>query len=830
MLKNYLTVGLRTLARNRVFALINVLGLAIGMAACILLLLFVRYETSYDAWLPGNEAAFQVQTFSNDPENDRDEASQMAPYVVGTTLAKDFPEIEKRAYMTQGRPVILQAGIATTGDVLIAEPDFLDIVQLPLVRGDNRTALNQPGSLLITQSEAEKRFPGQDAMGQRLSMIRAGRTFDYRVTGILKDVPRNSHLLVTMIVPFDASTYDDQPHFFKNFGWNSGYVYVKLRPGVNAESFVPRMAAWETRNIPKQSFDGAEVNDGDTKDWKLTPISDIHLGEADRGAMTPSNDPRTITTFALVALLILGMACINFVNLSTARAGQRAREVALRKTLGATRGQLISQFLGESLVVSILAMLVALALVELSLPFLSEFLKADLALAYFGKGGIVLPVISLTVVVGLLAGLYPAFVLSRFEPAAVLKANRGSDPQGSGRMRNALVVGQFAVSITLTICTAVVAAQTFFARSADTGYNRDGLLQIEGIGRKQLKPVSDALVDAITRVPGVVAAGRTSIGINSDTRINTMVRIDGNPRPIELGNYSADPGYFDSIGAKFLAGRNLSKDIPRDDSEIPPNDPAAEAVFAERGMNAVLSLTAIEKLGFKSADAAIGKSFRGSFVDEKFGLVPVTIVGVIPDMRLRSFRDPYEPLMFSYDRAYQFELLVRLPAARAGEVRDAVEAVWKRYAPQVPFEARFADEIITAQYDADEARAISFAAFAGLAIFVACLGLYGLAAFTAERRTKEIGIRKVLGARTQDIVRLLVWQFSKPVVIANVIAWPVAWWLMRDWLNSFSDRISLGPQWFIGAGLLALLIATATIISHALRIARANPIHALRYE
>lgn len=830
MLKNYLTVGLRTLARNRVFALINILGLAIGMAACILLLLFVRYETSYDAWLPGHDRAYQVQTFSNDPENNRTEASQMTSYVVGTTLAKDFPEIEKSAYLTQGRPVILQDGIATTGDVLIAEPDFLDIVQLPLVRGDSRNALKQPGSLLITQKEAEKRFPGQDAMGQRLSMIRSGRTFDYRVTGILKDVPRNSHLSVTMIVPFDPSTYADQPHFFTTFGWNSGYVYVRLRAGVTAESLAPRMAAWEARNIPKQSFDGAEVNDGDTTDWKLTPIRNIHLGEADRAAMTPSNDPRTITTFALVALLILGMACINFVNLSTARAGQRAREVALRKTLGASRGQLVGQFLGESLVVSILAMLVALALVELSLPALSEFLKADLALAYFGSGGIVLPVIGLVILVGFLAGLYPAFVLSRFEPAAVLKANRGSDPQGSGRLRNALVVGQFAVSIALTICTAVVAAQTFYARSADTGYNRDGLLQIDGIGRKQLKPVIDPLVDAITRVPGVVAAGRTSIGINSDMRMNTIVRIEGNPRPIELGNYSADPGYFDAIGAKFLAGRNLSKDIPRDDTEIPPNDPAAEAAFAERGMNAVLSLSAIEKLGFKSADDAIGKSFRGSLVDEKFGLVPVTIVGVIPDMRLRSFRDPYEPLMLSYDRAYQYELLVRLPVGRAGEVRDAVEAVWKRYAPQVPFEARFADEIITAQYDADEARAISFAAFAGLAIFVACLGLYGLAAFTAERRTKEIGIRKVLGARTQDIVGLLVWQFSKPVVLANIIAWPVAWWLMRDWLNSFAERIALGPHWFLGAGALALIIATITIIGHAIRVARANPIHALRYE
>jgi putative ABC transport system permease protein len=252
--------------------------------------------------------------------------------------------------------------------------------------------------------------------------------------------------------------------------------------------------------------------------------------------------------------------------------------------------------------------------------------------------------------------------------------------------------------------------------------------------------------------------------------------------------------------------------------------------LATRGTNTVITAEGARKLGFRDPKDAIGKTVRAALVDEKHGLVPVTIVGVVPDMRLRSFREPYEPIMFFYDRSYLSELMVRMKAGEAGAVHDRVQAVWKRYAPQVPFEAKFADDIVRTQYDADEARAITFAAFAGLAIIVACLGLYGLAAFTAERRTREIGIRKVLGAHDGDIVRLLVWQFSRPVLIANIIAWPVAWWLMRDWLDSFADRIDLGPQWFIGAGLLAAVIAAATIISHALKVARQNPAMALRYE
>ncbi len=834
MLQNYLITGLRALSRNRAFALINILGLAIGMAACILLLLFVRYEMSYDQWLPGHDRAFQVQTFNNDPENGRNDAMQMSAYAVGRALKKDFPEVEKVAYVGQGRPVVLQNGVATTAPVLMADPDFIDIVQLPLVLGDRSTAMKDPFSLLLTESEAARRFPGVNPIGKTLSMVRNGKTIDYHVTGILKDLPKNTHLAVTMLVPYSMSAVGQPEAFYTRFGWNGGYNYLRLRPGVSFADLAPRMAAWEKRNIAPQNFGGAMVSEGDNVDWKLTPLADIHLGKADGAALVPTNDPKAIATFALVALLILAMACINITNLSTARAGQRAREVALRKVMGASRRQLIVQFLGESLVVAVLAMLVALAIVELSLPLLSKFLNADLSMQYLGAQGVLLPVIALVLGVGVLAGLYPAFVLSRFDPAPVLKSNRsGSDTQGSGRLRSLLVVAQFAVSIALTICTAVVAAQTFYARSADAGYNRDGLLQVTGIGRKQITPVADSLVDAVARVPGVIGVGRTTIGVNTDSKINTTVRISGNPRPIELGNYNVDTGFFGAMGLSPIAGRLFDRANPRDDGRVSLAEQPGEAeqlAFAARGMNIVLNVEAVRKLGFGTPAQAIGKTISLAAVDEKYGLVPATVIGVVPDVRLRSFRDPYEPIMYIYDRSYLSEMIVRMKAGEAGGVRDRVQAVWQRYAPQVPFEAQFADDIVRAQYDADEARATTFAAFAGLAIVVACLGLYGLASFTAERRTREIGIRKVLGARDRDIVRLLVWQFSRPVLIANIIAWPVAWWLMRDWLNGFSARIDLGPQWFIGAGAMAALIAAATIIGHALKVARSSPALALRYE
>jgi putative ABC transport system permease protein len=502
--------------------------------------------------------------------------------------------------------------------------------------------------------------------------------------------------------------------------------------------------------------------------------------------------------------------------------------------VGASRRQLIVQFLGESIMLAALSMVLALALVEMLLPSLNGFLKADIRLIYLGREGLLSPAIMLVFLVGAAGGLYPAFYLSHFRPAAVLKANVAStEGSGSARLRNLLVVFQFAVSIGLIVCTTIIYAQTVYARTADPGYKREGLLQIDNVSRRAIRPVIETLLHEIRAIPEVKSAGRSTIGVATFPMDNLTVQAPGANEGVELDEYRVDPQFFGTMGIRLLAGRFFSEGKAMDDSTLEglsPDPATAAKALAHRGYGVVLNAFAARRLGFARASDAVGKVLLADDGDvEENGRTTVTVVGVVQDSRFRSIREPVEPIVFLYDRYAPTWLLVRYEGSPA-EVRGRIEQVWKRIAPDVPFEAKFSDDIVRDLYDADTARAEMFAAFSILAVVIGCLGLFGLASFTAQRRTKEIGIRKVLGARSRDIVGLLVWQFSKPVLIANLIAWPIAWWAMRDWLNGFDARVPLGPGPFLSAALLALAIAVATIASHAVRISRTNPIHALRYE
>ncbi len=838
MWRNYLTVGFRALAKSRTYAFINIVGLAIGLAACMMILLFVRYEMSYDKWMPGGDRAFQFQAWYSPTERGGEEMKlQMTEYVSRDALVKDFPQVEKAVYVCSCGAVIKQEGKASFADRFnYVDGNLFEILQLPFAKGDPATALDSPNSLVLTETEATKRFGSADPIGKTLTLIAQGKSRDYKVTGVLEDLPKNSHLDLGVVARFDPKThFVDNPYFLQSWSSQGGWVYAKLKPGADPEEINRQLPAWEKRNIPDDTQGaqaGAEVtNPGDMQDWRLVNIADIHLGEAQRASMTPGNDQRTIITFAVIAFLILGMAVVNFTNLATARASQRAREVALRKVLGATRKQLIVQFISESILVTLLAMLLGLALVEMLLPHFNRFLDADMDVTYFGNGGILLPVLALVAIVGGLGGLYPALYLSRFQPAKVLKANNSaSDAPGSGSLRNLLVVAQFAVSIGLIICTAIIYGQTVYARTADAGYERDGLLQIQNVGAEEAQAVLDTLKREIAKVDGVQAVAKTGIGVNPGNNSVTGVYLPGNPRSVDLGTYGIDPDFFPAMRMEMLAGRNFSENVAMDDATTPfPVDPEAERAIVKRGINVVMSEIAARRLGF-SPEEAIGKQVNTGLTYPEFGLVPATIVGIVKDARFRSVRDPLQPIMFYYARNFHNTLMVRYDSPDPARVRRDIETVWKRIVPDVPFTGEFVDDRLRELYERDEARGQLFGIFALLSIIVGCLGLFGLAAFTAERRTKEIGIRKVLGARTRDIVRLLAWQFSKPVIIANLIAWPVAWWVMRDWLNTFDARIDLGPTPFVVAGLLALAIAIGTIAGHAIKVARANPINALRYE
>jgi len=830
MWRNYWTVAVRALAKSKTYSVINIAGLAIGMAACILILLYIRYEQSYDKWVPDVENTYQFQTYGKNPDDGQEFNIRMSSYVTKDRLKKDFPQVVSAAYIQDNEPVFLKDGQASaTKDFMFTDDDFLKVVSLPLAAG---TTLTAPQTAVITQSEAIKRFGTDQVLGRTLTVISRGEKRDFKINGVLEDLPKNSHMKVNAIMRLDYVTFNATgPQFLTCWGCQSGWVYLKVRPGSDVKAMQAQLPAWEKRNIPDEPIGDIMYNQGRDQDWNFVNLSDIHLGVAQDGAQTPGNDRRTITTFAIIALLILGMAVVNFTNLATARASQRAREVALRKVLGATRKQLIVQFVGESILISAASMLLALALVELLVKPFAAFLDAGLELDYLGTNGILLPAIALTLIVGIASGLYPAFFLSRFQPAQVLKANRSAaETPGSGRLRTALVVAQFAVSIGLIICTAVIYGQTVYARTVDPGFKRDHILQVDEMGRAQLWPLAEGIVQRVERIPGVTAAALTDIGVNTNNNNNNFIIPPGGSKQVLIGQYNVGVGYLDAMGLKLLAGRWFDANRPVDDFTVPyPPQPEVEKALHDRGMNVVINQYAAKKLGFSNPQDALGKVVRGEMVGDDLGLMNVTIIGVVGDSRFRTVRTPIEPIMFHKVRAGPGWMMVRYNGDPA-TVKAAIEREWKQVTNEVPFNAQFSEDVMQEAYEKEDARAQMFGAFSVLAVVIGCLGLFGLAAFTAERRTKEIGIRKVLGASTRDIVRLLVWQFSRPVIIANIIAWPIAWWLMRDWLNGFDQRIALGPTPFVLAAAVALGIAIATVVGHAIKVARANPIHALRYE
>jgi putative ABC transport system permease protein len=818
---NYLTVGFRSLIRSKAYTAINVFGLAVGIAACILIMVFVRHELSYDAWLPNADRVYQLQ--SERVATDEPAAfMQTGFYPAAAGIKQDFQEVEEAVGTFRTRPIVMVDNQPVYADLLMVDPGFFDVLALPFVRGDARTALRDPDSLVLTETEARRHFGGRDPIGRTLNVIRQGVPANLRVTAVLKDLPDNSHLVLSMVSRVTAAAFPENPNALT--AWNNipGPVYVRLRPGADVEAINAALPAWEQRRIPRESTGSGVMSRADRWALRLTNVRDIHLGRFQGGSFNAGGDPNTLLTFAIVALLILGVACVNFANLTTARASERAREVALRKVLGAQRHQLIAQFVGESLLLATFAAVTALAAVELVLPIVSSMLDVDLALNYFGSEGVLLPLAALTLVVGAVGGFYPALYLSRFRPAVVLKSGSSGEGYGAGRLRSVLVIGQFAVSIGLMVCTAGVYAQTVHARNADAGYRRDGLLVVNNLDRAQAAPIAESLAREVAGIPGVTAVGRSQITPGDDGRSLTHVELPGRPDPVGIGIYNVDDRFFAAMGTGLRAGRLLSTANALDNATLIDNADE-DSPLAARGLNVVVSVAGAHQLGFPSPHAAVGGRLR-------MASIPLTIVGVVADVRYGSIREEVEPILYTLTTTDHDALLVRFEDRSPGDVRDQVHAVWRSRVPDVPFEAAFAEDLVAELYRADEGRGQLFALFAGLAIVIGCLGLYALAAFTAERRTKEIGLRKVLGARTRDIVRLLVWQFLRPVVIANLIAWPVAWWVLKDWLSGFTDRIAIDPAWFVAAGILALVIATATIVGHAVRVSRTNPIHALRYE
>jgi putative ABC transport system permease protein len=824
MLRNYVTVAMRSLVANRMHSLINIGGLAVGLAACLLILLFVRDELSYESWLPNADRIISVESTFNVPGREKI-AFAATPGPMKPALDKDFSSDIERAVRIYGDSLPVRVGDRKfRGELTFVDPGFFEVFDLPMIAGVREPVLANNSSILLSETTAHKYFGDLPAIG---NTITAGDNMVFTVIGVFADIPKNSHLSFEAIGLFDLERYTKQPWVAQQWTSVNTRIYLLLRTPEARERIAADMPAFVDRNVHFE-IPGLDEKPSSLMEFDLKPVLDIHL-HADKLGYDNTGSFTIVVAFAGIALLILMIACINFVNLATARAMTRAREVALRKVVGATRRQLVVQHLGEAILVALVALVLALAIVELALGPFNSFLHKQLRLELLGDPTLLVAMLALIVIVGVIGGLYPALYLSRFRPASVLKANQSS-AAGSSRLRAALVVFQFAISIGLIICTAIIYAQTRYARTLDVGFAKSDRLTLQSLGDMPSKEARTTLKREIGSIPGVLGASLSSDAPPLHHNNNTLFYPNATPGNdkyvVETLNVDAD--FFRIYEIQPLAGRLFSADRASD-SQRRDEDPDSKTQAI------VVNEAFARKLGAKTPADVVGRVLWEVNGDNK-PMTATTIIGVIPDLHLRSVRAVLTPLVYYYADPPDWlqYLTVHFDPAREREVMAAVEAVWNRLAPTVPIQTAYVEDDLAKQYDADEQRGQIFGGFAMFAILIACLGLFGLASFSAQRRTKEIGMRKVLGASVLDIVRLLVWQFSRPVLIASLIAWPLSFYVMRRWLAGFENAISItDPRVlaiFVAATLVAVAIAWFTTAGHAFRVARANPGRALRTE
>ena len=799
----------RSLVRHKLYAALNIGGLAVGIAVFVVLGLYVRFETSYERWLPNHDQVYIVQDHWNLP------GQFEAPIQV--TMGDWLPELKRDYPEARGARVhdlsatVQRGGVATAERIEMVDPELLDIIELPVVRGQTRGLFDDPANLAISEAMAAKYFPGADALGKPMTITVTGHTKVYRIMAILKDLPKNTEFkfdFAARLIPEDIGS----PNWAR-WGSEELQTFLRFPTPEAAHAFEGRFDDF----IGRHGKHDIGANVLDLLHESLLPLADIHLDTA-KGAKL------TVVTLGLVGLLTLLIAIVNYVNLATARASLRAREVGMRKVLGADRKTLMLHFVGEAIATAALAAFVGLALAEITLPLVNAAGNLTLSIHYIGAGGVLLPLVLLVILVGIAAGLYPAVLLSRFPAAGVLAASRSAGGgRGGTRVREVLVIFQFALATAFIVGTLVLAAQTRHVREADLGFARDGLIMVPSFPEDGLSESQRAsLLAAFSEIPGVKAVGTSNTTPGDKRQQNhPNVRMPGmadhGPSFLQI---TVGPGFFQAYRPALLAGR-LPDDAHGED------DVAGKPKNAMQSM--VISREGAKVLGFTPAQAV------GRHVTADGG--PRTIIGVVEDMRFYSPREEKHATYYSYASHYVAQPdASHFPIAAVrfdGDPRRIVEglrAAWRRIAPEVPFEAKTTQQSLALYYESDDQAGRLFAIGAGLAVAIGCVGLWGLASFNTQRRVREIGIRKTLGASSRDIVKLLVTQFLRPVVIGNLIAWPLAFLAMRTWLAGFEDRITLSPLYFVAATAASLLIAVATVIAQSLRAARAAPAWALRHE
>jgi putative ABC transport system permease protein len=790
MLRNYAVITYRTIVKNAGYSLISLLGLAVGLAAFILILAYVRFETSYDKFHEKGDRIYRLINAEVKPGETPGEFATWTPDPVATLLKTEFPEVRHAARVMRqfSDPAVLSyedRSFAQSG--LFADQDLLEIFSFTFVRGDRSRALVAPASIVITEGVARKLFGNEDPVGKPLSYgVRRGQG-DLTVTGVVKDVPPNSHLqfdYLLSVATLEADKSND--YMFRNWNVGNFTIYAELADPDGRGPLEEKFASWIDKNRPSNKE--AELR------FFLQPLTDIHLRSNIEGQLATNNEIRTVSLFLAIAVLILLIAAVNYMNLVTARASTRAREIGVRKVTGADRGQLLRQFLGESVLFGFLALAAALALARLGLGRFNAVAGTGLGFRDLVDPAFFLIVAGVTLAVGLAAGAYPALVLSSFQASAVLKEHAAAGRKSS-RLRDALVVGQFAASVALLVCALVVSGQLRFVQNRKLGYDRERVVLIP-IREPGTAAKADALKAELLRLPEVESVSRTS-GLPTNIRsrmINQKLVTDQGETITTAYHFDyVDESFLEVFKIELAAGRNLA---PGEENVVLINEEFARTA------------------GWKDP---VGKELHKA-----------RVVGVVKDFHFQTFHTPIEPMVLIPMNGNM--LAVR---TRPGDVPATIARLRQVFEANVrsqPWDFSFFDDEYDALYRKEERAGQIFRAFAGLAVFIACLGLLGLAAFAVERRTKEIGIRKVMGASAPRLAVSLGREFVVLVLLANVIAWPAAYYAMSRWLRGFAYRIGLGPGVFILAALGALVVALLTVATQTLRAASANPVDSLRYE
>ncbi len=808
MIKNYLTVAIRNLMRHKLYTSINVLGLAIGLACGILILLYIQQEISIDRDHALGDRIYKViREERSSTQTTYDEGTSGA---LGPVLEETFPEVETTVRIWRWGVSAKYGDHKNLYTLALVDDNFLDVFDFPLIKGDLETVFRLPYSAVITDDMAQHLFGDTDPMGQTISIENRNFPGEYTVTGIVKAPHLLSDLqfhLLTTTIPSVEETQETWTMWRPTQSWRPVKTFLLLKAGQTTETLQAKMQPLITQYM------GDEVAAKNT--YYLQPLHRVYLyGESDFNP-TANSPIQQIYMLAAIGLIVVVIACVNFTNLATARAVTRKREVGVRKVVGAHRPQLMVQFLTESLLLTCAALLIALALVELCLPLFNQFVRGDLHLNAATVIAGAPAVLALTLLVGLLAGWYPAFFLSSFRPVTALKGSASSSP-GSKGLKKGLVVFQFGMSILLVICTLVVYQQLRFTETKDMGFARDHIVSVpifahdrehEAVPLKRLSARHQMVKQVFLEHPNILSASALRYDISGYGGRPRLIWPDGDrTKEQTIRINEVDNSFFETFDIPVLRGRAFSADVASDTSQA-----------------IILNETAVRLLGWE--DDPIGKQIVSSS-----GNRSLTVIGVVKDYHSLTLREEIAPMGFVGRWELFVWLALRIRPENTAQTLSFLETQWKHFVPEASFRYMFLDEIIQWYYFNERLTGKMLGVFSLLAIFVACLGLFGLAAFMVQSRTKEIGVRKVLGASTSHLVMLLSREFILLILLANLIAWPIAYYLMRDWLSGFAYQTGLNVLPFIVSAIMALIIAFGTVSMQAIRAARSNPIDALRDE